>query len=231
MPIEAVIFDMDDLMINSHPVHMKVFEEILNQFGASLHSPKNPLSKEEEADFFGRTAQEILSFLRKKHGLENRVSVDEMNVRHSELLLPAFEQHAKPMPGLFELISSLKRQGYKLVLASSAKMAKIEVVLRKLDLKKAFEAIVSCEDEIKNGKPAPDIFLKAAEKIGVVPKRCLVLEDAKNGVEAAKAAGMRCIGVHNKFTFQILGARQDLSKADLQVNGLDEINPAYIKKL
>ena len=96
--------------------------------------------------------------------------------------------------------------------------------MEKLGLIKIFEKIVSGEDEVKHGKPAPDIFLRAAEKIGVKPEECLVLEDAKNGVDAAKAAKMRCIGVHNKFTYNRLGIKQDLSKADLEVDELSEIS-------
>jgi HAD superfamily hydrolase (TIGR01509 family) len=125
------------------------------------------------------------------------------------------------MPGLSELVDSLRGK-YKLVLASSAKRSKIEIVLKKLHLDvNIFDAIVSGEDEIEHGKPAPDIFLKAAKKIGITDaSSCLVLEDAKNGVEAAKAAGMKAIGVHNQFSRKRLGIRQDLHVADLEVDNL-----------
>lgn len=232
MAIKAIIFDMDDLMINSHPMHMAVFEAVLNKYGASLKNPKKPLTKEEEVGFFGKKIKEVIVHLRKKYKLEDKVSVSEMNNNFNELMLLLTEQHVQPMPGLYKLINWLKKKGYKLVLASSAKKTKIVIVLKKLSLLfNIFEGFVSGEDEIKHGKPAPDIFLKAAEKARVKPKQCLVLEDAKNGVEAAKAAGMYCIGVHNKFTYQRLGIKQDLSKADLQVHGLNEISINDIKNI
>ncbi len=220
--VRAIIFDMDDLMINSHPVHMEIFEQVLNKYGVSLKDPKNPFQPEEESKFFGKKIIEALDFFRDKFGLKDRVELEEMNKEFNRLLLPIFEEYVEPMPGLDTLITSLKGR-YRLALSSSSRRDKINLVLRKLHLEDAFEAIVSGENEIEHGKPAPDIFLKAAEKIGISPSECLVLEDANNGVEAAKAAGMRAVGVHNQFTFQRLGIRQDLGAADLQINGLYEL--------
>ncbi|MBI2036325.1 HAD family phosphatase [Candidatus Microgenomates bacterium] len=220
--IQAIIFDMDDLMINSHPVHMEIFEQVLNKYGVSLKNPQNTFQPEEESKFFGKKIIEALDFFRDRFGLKDRVELEEMNKEFNRLLSPIFEEYVEPMPGLDTLIVSLKGK-YKLALSSSSKRDKINLVLRKLHLKDAFEAIVSGEDEIKHGKPAPDIFLKAAEKLRVSPSQCLVLEDAKNGVEAAKAASMHAVGVHNQFTFQRLGIKQDLRAADLQVNSLHEL--------
>ncbi len=227
MTARAIIFDMDDLMIDSHPAHMEVFEAVLQQHGASLRASVNPLTREEEVSFFGRKITDILALLRERYRLQ--VSVEEMNAEFNRVLLPVFAEHIAPMPGLSELIASLKEEGFRLVLASSASRKKIGIVLRKLGLGRAFEAMVSGEDEIEHGKPAPDIFLAAAQRIGVAPEDCLVLEDAKNGVEAAKAAGMSCIGVHNSFAYERLGIRQDLSAADIEVQSLREITPHVIK--
>lgn len=227
MAIGAIIFDMDDLMINSHPVHMKIFEAVLNRHGASIHNSSNPLSKDEEARFFGKKVIEVFNYFKAKYNLG--VSPDALNHQFNELLLPVFKKKVEAMPGLCELINSL--QGYRLVLASSAKRAKIDIVLERLCYTGRFDAVVSGEDEIRYGKPSPDIFLKAAEKIGYSSKNCLVLEDAQNGVEAAKAAGMHCIGVHNTFTFERLNLKQDLSMADLQVNSLSEITIKYIASI
>lgn len=86
-----------------------------------------------------------------------------------------------------------------------------------------FEAVVSGEDEIARGKPAPDIFLAAARKLGCQPDHCIGFEDARNGIESLNAAGIFSIGVHNQFAQQRLGIRQDLSEADLEVDSLTEL--------
>lgn len=220
-PIKAVIFDMDELMVNSHAVHMKVHEAVLNKYSVSLKNSKNPLTKSEEATFFGMKIKDILAYLHKKYNLNGKVSLEELNSDFNKILLPIFAKQVEAMPGIVELIRSLQGE-YKLVVASSAKRAKIDIVLKKLGITDIFDAIVSGEDEIKHGKPAPDIFLKAAEKISINPENCLVLEDAKNGVDAAKAAGMVCIGVHNKYTYEAIGEKQNLSGADIEVDSLYE---------
>ncbi len=223
--IKAVIFDMDDLVIDSHPLHKKVFEVILNQYGVSLKDLQNPLTKEEEVGWFGLKISDVFKWLIGKYGLHGKADAKEMARQFDELMISVFDrQNVKPMPGLPELIELFKSHGLILVLASSARRAKIEVILKKLKLTGTFQATVSGEDEIRQGKPAPDIFLKAAEKVRVLPSECLVLEDAKNGVLAAKGAGMYCIGVHNKFAYERLGVKQDLSKADLVVRSLEEVN-------
>ena len=222
--IRAIIFDMDDLMINSHPVHMKLFGEVLKKYGADIHE----LTSKEEASLFGRKGTDVFSFFMQKFNLSGK-SPEEMYDEFLQLVFSQFKDNVITMPGLFKLLESVK--DYKLALASSSKKFKINIVLKKLELENYFSAIVSGGDDIKNGKPAPDTFLLAAEKLGVNPENCLVLEDANAGVLAAKAAGMHCIGVHNKVCFEKIGLRQDLSEADLEVNSLEEISLDYIKAL
>lgn len=224
--LKAVIFDMDDLMVDSAAVHQKVFEKVLNKYGASLSNAKNPLTKEEITDWYGRKISDIFVGLHKKYKLEGKTTPEQMNNEFNEMLLPIFEQDVQEMPGVREVIGVLKNK-YRLALASSAKKAKIAIVLEKLSASDAFEVIISGEDEIKNGKPAPDIYLKTAEKLGLDPSECVVLEDAKNGVEAAKAAGMHVIGVHNQFAYQRLGIRQDLHVADLEVDSLNQVGALF----
>lgn len=223
--IQAIIFDMDDLMINSHPVHIKLFGDVLQKYGADI----NDLTSEEEASLFGRKGTDVFSFFIQKFKLSDKITTEEMYAEFIQLALSTFEKHVEPMPGLFELLECV--HDYKRALASSSKHQKINAVLKKLRLETFFDAIVSGGDDINHGKPAPDTFLKAAEKLGVKPENCLVLEDANSGVLAAKAAGMHCIGVHNKFCFERIGLKQDLSEADLEVNSLSEISLDYIKKL
>ncbi len=224
--IQLVIFDMDDLMIHSHPAHMEVFEAVMQKHGASLKNPQNPLTTLEEASQFGKRIKDILAFFKQKYEINS--DVDELDSEFNERLLPVFADNFVPMPGLIPLVNSLREKGYTLAVASSSIRPKIDIVLNKLDLIEPFRIIVSGE-EIKHGKPAPDIFLRASERAGIEPVRSLVLEDATNGVLAAKSAGMHVIGVHNRFTYERLGLKQDLSKADLEVESLEEITPSTIK--
>ena len=214
-------------MIDSHSLHMAAQEKILARFGVTIKDPKNRLTQEEELRFFGMKFIDICGFLVKKYKIEDRVSKEQMNEEFSRLLLTTYEQNIQMMPGLIELIQACRSRGYILAIASSSKKVKIDIVLRKFRLKEMFSAVVSGEDENLPGKPAPDMFLKASGKIGIDPSACLVLEDAKNGVLAAKAAGMYCIGVHNKYTLKRVGVKQDLSKADVQMESLLEVQDMF----
>lgn len=227
--VKVIIFDMDDLMINSHPRHMEVFERVLNNYGVSLNDPLNKLSVAEESAMFGRSIRSVLNDFHTKYNLPKSVTVDDLNRQFNENLLPVFDEIVDPMPHLNELIAFLRHNNYQLCLASSAKRKKIEIVLKKLKLEGIFETIVSGEDDVEHSKPAPDIFLKAAEKAGIDPKFCAVLEDAKNGIEAANAAGMISLGVHNKFTEDRLGIRQNLGEATVQLYSLDDIEKLFRK--
>lgn len=219
---------MDELMVNSAAVHKVIIEEVLNKYSASLYNPKNHLTKAEEARWYGMKITDIFAFLAKKYQLEDRVTADQLNNEFNMWLLPIFGQKVEVMPGVTELVQFVKGK-YKLAVASSAPFTKINIVLRKLALAGTFDAVVSGENMHLKGKPAPDIFLAAAKKLKIEPRNFLVLEDAKNGVEAAKNAGMYCIGVHNKFTFETVGKKQNLSKADWEVESLHEVIPLLDK--
>jgi HAD superfamily hydrolase (TIGR01509 family) len=121
------------------------------------------------------------------------------------------------MPGLLDLLADFHAHGIRTALASSSMRLVIRTVLDKLDLSASFSPIVSGED-VAQGKPAPDIFLRTADLLEIPPAGCLVIEDSANGVRAAQAAGMRSIGLHNPNS----GA-QDLSPADWIVDSLGEI--------
>jgi HAD superfamily hydrolase (TIGR01509 family) len=226
--VTAGIFDMDDLMIDSHPLHMDVFATVLGMYGVDIHDPSNPWTPRDEVGMFGLKISDAFKLFISRYKLEN---ADPETMRHQfdAQMLPVFE-HAdiKPMPGLMDLIHSLVGGNVQLALASSARLAKIEIVLGKLGLDDGtFEAVVSGQDHIKHGKPAPDIFLQAARKLGKLPAACMAFEDAQNGVEAINAAGMFSVGVHNQFSLQRLGISQNLSGASLQVNSLSELT--YLK--
>lgn len=123
-------------------------------------------------------------------------------------------QGLQPLPGAKRWVDALHRDGWKQAIASSAPLANIEAVLRVLDIGHEFEAIVS-GDDVTAGKPDPHVFLLAAEKLRVAPARAIVVEDAAAGIEGARRAGMKSIGVNPKLRLA----------ADIYVQNLDSLEP------
>jgi beta-phosphoglucomutase len=130
---------------------------------------------------------------------------------------------ATPLPGAIDLLSALRDAGYCQALASSTPIKNIELVNELLGLDRYLSVLVSGES-VAHGKPAPDVFLKAAAELGVEPAKCLVIEDAVAGVEAAHAGGIRCIAVAGESDLQ------GLRKADLMVKDLTEVTVERIRR-
>jgi beta-phosphoglucomutase family hydrolase len=215
--IRAVIFDMDELMIDASSVHRKATNAVLRQRGFDISS----IPSRKWAGFYGKTLKDILAEIKGIYRFSE--TVDELLEEYQRVFYKNIRQNIKVMPGLYEILEMLR--DYDLALASSGTRKYIHMVLDELELKDRFRAIVSGED-VKNGKPAPDIFLLAAKKLNCRPEDCVVLEDSANGVNAAKRAGMRCIGVENPHS-----PKQDLSNADIVVKSLKEITMKHIKSL
>jgi len=215
--IEAVIFDMDGVILDSEPIHYRVEKAIMKENGFDFQF-------EDHAGYVGQTTQDLWDDLCTKHhlpiGAEVLSAIDEKNY-----LNKLKNGSIQPIAGVKELIESLHNDGIKLIIASSAVRNNIEVVMDKFDIRKYFEGYVSGQD-VQKTKPNPEIFLKAAEKLDVSPEDCVVIEDAKHGVEAAKSAGMLCIAFKN-----LNSGNQDLSKADVVVDRMEEINIEMIQNL
>lgn len=135
------------------------------------------------------------------------------------------ENETETMPGAEELLIRLKQAGFRMALASSTQMDLIDLLLTRSGFHHYFEKSIS-EDMVSNGKPDPDIFIFTAAKMNSVTKNCIVIEDSENGVQAAKAAGMKCIGFEGKHLI-----KQDITKADIVVNDLKKINSEMILSL
>ena len=163
--------------------------------------------KSEYSSFVGITDFDMWTFLKRKYGLN--LTIPELlerqareNIEHLKTI------DLEPISGIMALLERLKESKIKLGLASSSPGKVIELILQKCEVDRYFETVVSGES-VKQGKPAPDIFLLAAERLGVEPRQCVVIEDSAKGIAAAKAAGMKCIGYRNPHSYQ-----QDLSGAD-----------------
>ncbi|MFH1182001.1 MAG: HAD family phosphatase [Candidatus Woesearchaeota archaeon] len=214
--IKAVIFDMDGVIIDSEAIHLEADNEVLKEFGKSL-------SEKENLKYVGTCNEEFYSDMKKKFNLP--ISVEELVRRKVEIDIKLVGEKAKPILPTLELIKLLSKNKYKLALASSLATLQIESILRKLNLKKYFETIVSV-DCVAKAKPSPEMFLKAANLLGVKNSDCIVIEDSDKGVMAAKAAGMKVIAVPNSYT-----KHHDLSKADLIVSSLGDVTLETIKNM
>jgi HAD superfamily hydrolase (TIGR01509 family) len=205
----AAILDMDGVIIDSEPFHYEVNVQLFHQLGITVAAG-------DYQSYIGVSHADMWSDLKRKHGLPQTVSaLVEMQVKGNEDYL---RNHSfAPIPGIEELLKQLRREGVRTGLASSSAMATIDLVLAKLGLRPFFGAVASGE-EVPFGKPAPDIFLYTAAKLGIEPERCIVIEDSAHGVMAAKAAGMRCVGFQNPHS-----GDQDLGMADLVVARITDL--------
>lgn len=192
----AVIFDMDGVLTDSEPVILAAAMAGLEEYGVQ--------SKPEDfKPFVGMGEDRFIGGVAEKYGVEYKV---EMKARVYEIYLQIVSSRLEVYPGVGEMLQKLKADGWRMALASSADRIKIEANLQVAGIPvEVFHAIVSGED-VKNKKPHPEIFLLAAEKLGVDAAKCIVVEDAVNGIRAAKAAGMRCIGVASTFPKEVLSA-------------------------
>lgn len=183
----ALIFDMDGTLLDNMPYHILVWSAYLAELGA----PVDPLAFHEQTA--GKTNPEILRlFLGEDLSAEQAAAyADEKERRYRALYA---DEAIQPLPGLADFLAQAREQGARLALATSAGRENIAFVLGRLGLSGIFDAVVSAED-VTRGKPDPEAFLLAAQRLGMDPRGCLVFEDSVKGIQAAHAAGMRVVAV------------------------------------
>lgn len=202
---KAVIFDMDGVISDTQNMHAAVEEKMLNERGINISADE--ITKR----FAGVSGKEMFSAIFSKYGKE--ADIDELVQEKRERVFEAAKGNIKEIPGTREFIEFLFKRNIPLAVASASRHKFIDLVLSELGLKDRFKTVVSSED-VKKGKPAPDIFLLAAEKMGVDPKKCIVVEDGVSGMIAARSAGMKCIGLVREDAF--MGYPADLIVRDLR---------------
>jgi HAD superfamily hydrolase (TIGR01509 family) len=202
--ISAVIFDMDGVIVDSEPYSMQALIDVLREHGIEP-------TAEELRRSYGRKIRDDLAGYWARHGVS--ADLDAAIARKHARYYALAAGHLKPFPGVMALLDRLRRRGYRLALASSGDGRKVAFSLQALGLNGVFEAVVT-GDDVGHSKPHPEIYLTAAQRLGVDPAACVAIEDAPNGVQAAKRAGMRCIAVTNSVP------REELQGADLIVEAL-----------
>lgn len=203
---KAIIFYMDGVISDTQYSQAKIESNILARYGCVI-SPEEMTKK-----YAGVRAEIFFSEL-----LAGKdVDIDAILREKVELAIKDAKAQVPEIPGAISLINKAKEAGLKIAVASGSTLEYVNVVLKKLNVFDKFDAVVSSE-EVKNGKPEPDVFLLAAKRIGVTPENCIVIEDGISGMIAAKKAGMLSIG--------LVKDRNDNSyPADIRVESLKEIN-------
>jgi beta-phosphoglucomutase len=213
----AVIFDVDGVLVDSYDAHFRSWRDVLREHGLDM-------SEDDFAQTFGRTSREII---RRFWGDE----VDDSTVRtiddRKEALYRDLVRTAFPaMDGAVALIDALRAAGFALAVGSSAPPENVVLTLDGLGRRDAFEAVVTGRD-VTRGKPDPQVFLVAAERLGLTPRRCAVIEDAPAGIRAATAAGMAnvaLLGTAPRATLLEAGAH-------LAVESLRDLSPEIVARL
>ena len=206
---------MDGTIVNSLPFHKLAWIETFKKRGKNFTDDDFKWAN-------GRRNEEIIPPF-----LDQNLSLENVNLiaNEKEATFRRFvKENIKALPGAVELIQSLAAVKMQLALVSSTPKENIELITKTLGIKKYFGLFIN-GDDVKEGKPSPQAFLLAANKMGVAPKNCVVMEDAVVGVQAAKRAGMYCIAVSNTYP------RESISEADIVVNSLEEITVKTIEEL
>ncbi len=200
MNIEAVIFDMDGVLTDSEPLICEAAVSMFKELGLIVQP-------EDFIPFVGTGENRYLGGVAEKYSFS--IHIPSAKARTYEIYLELVPSRLHAFPGAQDFVKSCQKAGLKIAVASSADPIKIEANLIKIGLPPVqWDAIVSGQD-VQHKKPAPDIFLAAARKLAVNPDACVVIEDAINGIQAAKAAGMRCVAVAQTFP------ASQLSEADI----------------
>ena len=205
--LEAVLWDLDGVIADTGEYHYQAWREVFGKRGVDY-------GREEFMRHFGQRHDTIIY-----DALGYDISREEFDAI-TDAKQASYRRRVgadiRPLPGAIELIKSLNRQGIKSAIASSAPPENIEIILRGLGIEGCFQAIAA-GTEVPEGKPSPQVFRLAAEKLGADPGSCVVIEDAIAGVAAAHRAGMKCIAVTNSHS------RDSLKNADLIVGSLEEV--------
>jgi len=220
--VEAVILDMDGLLIDTEPVWRDVERELFGELGIQLS----------EADMLatmGRPALEMVAHWRRQRpwpGAETGEPSDQVLAeRVIDRMVAHVSSRGEPMPGVVQAIELIRRLGLRVAIASSSPHRLIDAVCARLRLE-WIEVRCSASDE-QRGKPAGDVYLTAARRLGLRPAACLAIEDSPNGVLSARAAGMRCVAVPDRH----LAGDPRYREADLVLGSLRELDEEVLRTL
>jgi sugar-phosphatase len=224
--VEAVVLDMDGVLIDTEPAWRAAESAVFAGLGI-------PLSESDLLDSTGQPVEELIPIWRQRlpggdpsSRLTGTEPTDpEVADRIVDRVIAHVQAEGEPMPGVTAAVALFERHGLRLAIASSSPLRMIDAVCDRLGLDR-IEVRCSAMEEVR-GKPAPDVYLTAARRLGVAAAGCLALEDSPNGLASAKAAGMRCVAVPDP----LLAADPRYREADLVLGSLTGLDEAALRRL
>ncbi|MFA5309589.1 MAG: HAD family phosphatase [Dehalococcoidales bacterium] len=213
--LEAVIWDMDGVIADTADYHYRAWQDIFRERGVAF-------SLADFMPFFGRRHDSIVKF-----ALGDGLTPEEIKAvsdKKQALYRRLVARNVIPLPGAVTLIKALNQNHIKSAIGTSAVPDNVDVILRGMGIENSFQAI-AYGTEVAEGKPSPQIFLLAAQKLGAEPAGCVVIEDAIAGVAGAKSAGMKCVAVTNSHPAAAL------KDADLVVDSLEKVDIGVLQGL
>ena len=199
--IEACIFDLDGTLVDSMWMWPEIDIEYLGRLGIKYD---DNLKTEIDGISFHETAV----YFKNKFDIVD--SVEKICQDWEDMALDKYKYEVKEKPGCSSFLEFLKSKGIRMGIATSNNRTMVDAVLKSLNIKYYFEVIIT-SDEVKKGKPAPDIYLKTADLLGVVPEKCLVFEDVVAGIIAGKSAGMKVCAIEDDFSKEVRHKKKELS--------------------
>lgn len=223
--LRAIIFDFNGILVDDEPIHLEMFQKVLREEGLSLDE------SEYCSRYLGMDDRGCFRAFYQDHGRKlDEPFLAELVRRKAVYYRDTIEKRIIVFPGVKRLVPELSSR-FPLAIASGALRSEIEIILQKIALKDYFRAIASADD-VTEGKPAPEIFLKALSLLNqretvrpIQPAETLVVEDSKEGLLAAHRAGMKCLAVTNSHP------AEELKKAEAIVRGLDEATIPFLESL
>ena len=214
--VQAVVFDLDGVLVDSEHVWDDVRQRLAEERGGTWHDQAS-------RDMMGMSSPEWSRYMHDVIGLEE--PPDEINAEVVRRLEAVYRENLPLIPGAVPAVERLAER-WPLGLASSSNRGVIDFVLEVSGLARVFRVTVSSE-EVPRGKPAPDVYLEAARRLGVAPERCTAVEDSENGIRSAKSAGMRVLAIPNP---QYPPAADALALADLALDSIAELTPETVDR-
>jgi HAD superfamily hydrolase (TIGR01509 family) len=212
-PCGAIIFDLDGVLVDSEGMGFETLRAHLRSYGVEYRV-------EDNEPFIGINDRDHFAALKAQHDIP--ASVEELIAEQTSRLLAQIDAGTVPMPGVPSVIERLCAAGYPLAVASSSLPAVVEGRLQAVRVRHLFGVVVS-SFEVARGKPAPDVFLEAARRLGIAPDACLVVEDSTHGLLGAKGAGMRCAVVPTAGRWP-----RDVEHADVRLQSLWDLAPLLL---
>ncbi|MEM7549462.1 MAG: HAD family phosphatase [Bacteroidota bacterium] len=209
--LKAAIFDMDGVIVNSEPLHRKAYYSMFQEAGIEV-------PEELYDSFTGKSTINICRQLRERFNTSQTAEEVVQIKRSFYNIIFENDKTFDLIKGVRSLIQNYYKNGLTLVLASSSSMLNIDRIFDRFNLNQYFKDKISGAD-LAASKPDPEIFLKAVESTGFSAEECMIIEDATNGIEAAKSAGIFCVGFNSTET-----KNQDYSKADLVIDNFESIH-------